>query len=152
MRHAAIVLLILVAINKLMAAPPAPPANPSNPLLPAQVPIRITNVMDVYTNVALKSPTLDFQDVTLYDASNTCKGMLLISWTANSEPELAGYRVYFGPINTNQTNKYTVKKHVNTVMFSSMFNTNNVYWFCITAFDGDGLESPPSSVVIAPVR
>ncbi len=152
MKNLCAFLLFSVIVAKLASAPPSSPANPSNPLVPPQTPVRITNVTCVYTNVALKSPTLDFQNVTLYDASNSCKGLLLISWDANVEPELAGYRVYYGPIDAQQTNKYTVQKHVNTVLFSSMFNTNSVYWFRITAFDGDGLESPPSSAVIAPVR
>jgi len=142
-----VLLPLLLALAALAATPPAPPANPVNPLLPPASPIVLTNVQTVYTNIALKSLTLDFQNVSIYGGTNAFKGSLLISWTA-SPSVVAGYNLYYGPTTLAQTNKYATQAQVTTVMFCNMFNTNLNYWAYVCAFDTNGLESVPSNQIV----
>lgn len=148
MKKVYILLTVLLAFVALAATPPAPPTNPSNPLLPPSVPVLLTNVTLVYTNVAVKTPTLDFQNVTIYGGSNAFKGSLVISWDASPDANVNGYNLYYGPVSQAQTNKYATQKHVTTVMFNSMLNTNYTYWMNVTAFSADGLESVPSNTIL----
>ena len=139
---------MLLALAALAATPPAPPSNPTNPLLPPAGPVVLTNVTLVYTNIAVKSPTLDFQNVTIYGGTNALKGSLLISWLASPDTNVTGYNLYYGPTTLAQTNKYPTQAQVTTVMFCSMLNTNLIYWMYVTAFNSTGLESEPSNQIV----
>jgi membrane-bound inhibitor of C-type lysozyme len=70
----------------------------------------------------------------------------LVSWQANSEADLAGYRVYYGtasktytasPINVGKTTQYTVNN----------LTSGTTYYFAVTAYDTAGNESGFSSEV-----
>lgn len=72
-------------------------------------------------------------------------GNATISWNANTEPDLAGYRVYYGTasgvynpaIDVGNTTSYT---------FSGLL-PNTTYYFAITAYDTSGNESAFSTEI-----
>lgn len=152
MKRVQVILFFLMAFAALAATPPAPPTNPTNPLLPPAGPVLLTNITLVYTNVAVKSPTLDFQNVTIYGGTNAFKGSTLVSWDASPDPDVSGYMLYYGPTTLAQTNKYPTLKQVTTVMLSGMLSTNLTYWFYVTATNVSGLESVPSNIILATGR
>ena len=77
-------------------------------------------------------------------------GSATLSWTANSESDLAGYRVYYGTSPRTGTDPkvctmcgYTTKVDVGNVTTYTVANlTNNTtYYFSVTAYDNSGNES-----------
>jgi hypothetical protein len=63
---------------------------------------------------------------------------------------LAGYRVYYGLAEGDYPNKVEVNSPVLTsIELSSL--PSGTYWFVVTAYDADGLESGYSAWVSAPV-
>lgn len=72
-----------------------------------------------------------------------------LSWTANTEPDLAGYKVHIGtqpglynpPITLGATTTYT----------ATNLTSGKTYYFCISAIDSAGNESPCSAEVSKPI-
>ncbi len=70
-------------------------------------------------------------------------GSATLSWAANTEPDLAGYRVYVGtqsgtygpPISVGKVTLHTINSLVKGM----------TYFFTVTAVDGAGNESPPAA-------
>lgn len=71
-------------------------------------------------------------------------GSAILSWNANSESDLSGYKVYFGTSSRNYGTPTTVG-NVTTHTVSGL-NTGT-YYFAVTAFDTSGNESGFSSEV-----
>ena len=68
-----------------------------------------------------------------------------LSWTANTESDLAGYKVYRG----TQSGVYGTSiavGNITTYQFTDL-PPNTTYFFCVTAIDTAGNESVPSSEV-----
>ena len=70
-----------------------------------------------------------------------------LQWDANSEPGVAGYKLYYGTTSGTYT-------HVFDAGHSTTANVPDVvagltYYFAVTAYDADGYESVPSSEVSA---
>ena len=61
------------------------------------------------------------------------------TWDANSESDLAGYKIYYG----TQTGNYTLSVDVGnaTSITIPIQDTNKTYFFAITAYDIAGNES-----------
>lgn len=79
---------------------------------------------------------------------STTTGSARLTWAANGEPDLAGYKVYVGtasgtydlsgsPFTLNTVTTYTVTN----------LPWNNTYFFAISAYDTSGNESPLSAEV-----
>ncbi len=68
-----------------------------------------------------------------------------LAWDANSENDLAGYKVYRGPA----SGSYDMVKDVgNVVAYSdSNLNDNTTYYYAVTAYDFSGNESAKSAEV-----
>ncbi len=84
--------------------------------------------------------------VTLTVSSTTStNGSAILSWTANTESDLAGYKVYRG----TQSGVYGTSIAVGNVTTYQFTNLapNTTYFFSITALDTAGNESVPSSEV-----
>lgn len=66
-------------------------------------------------------------------------GTVILTWNANSEPDLAGYRVYYG----NASRHYTTQHDVGNVTQITIDNIaeNTPYYFAVTAYDTAGNES-----------
>lgn len=83
--------------------------------------------------LVLPSPLFAGQSVTL-------------AWNANSETNLAGYRLYWGPSNRTYTASQTVAA-TNTTATVTNLVIGERYFFAVTAFTVDGLESDFSDEV-----
>ena len=70
-----------------------------------------------------------------------------VQWRANTEPDLAGYHIYYGPTNRVYTNRVTVGKLATTAWIESLVPGAR-YHLAITAFVIDGTESLPSSELV----
>ena len=68
-----------------------------------------------------------------------------LQWAANSEPDLAGYKVYQGTTAGSYGPSIDVK-NVTTYRPSNL-QVGHTYFFAITAYDLSGNESPPSEEV-----
>ena len=72
-----------------------------------------------------------------------------LQWAANSEPDLAGYRVHHGIVPKNYPNSKNVGK-VTSYQFTNLVS-NTIHYFTVTAFDKSGNESSPSIEVSKPI-
>ena len=72
-----------------------------------------------------------------------------LSWTANTEPDLAGYKIYIG----TQSGLYNPPIVLGTVAAYTATNlaSGKTYYFCISAFDSASNESPCSAEVSKPI-
>ncbi|BCA53033.1 hypothetical protein W02_01730 [Nitrospira sp. KM1] len=66
-----------------------------------------------------------------------------LSWNANSESDLAGYKVYYGTSSGNYTSSINVGKVTNYTVTG--LATGRTYYFALTAYDTTGNESAKSS-------
>ena len=64
---------------------------------------------------------------------------LFVSWDANDEPDLAGYKVYYGQLSRIYTNCVNVGNVTETVITS--FPGGGRCYFAVTAYDDAGNES-----------
>lgn len=69
-----------------------------------------------------------------------------LAWDANSEPDLAGYRLYSG---TNGSGIHTLLADVGNVTLVTVSNLTlgATYYFVVTAYNTSGLESTPSNEI-----
>jgi hypothetical protein len=81
-------------------------------------------------------------------SNTTSKGTTTLTWEANTEPDLAGYKVYVGtssgkydfpgsPFKVGKVTTYTVTN----------LEPNTTYFFAISAYNDNGKESPLSDEV-----
>ena len=68
-----------------------------------------------------------------------------LSWDANTESDIAGYKMYYGDASGHYTNTIDVGK-VTTMQVSNLLN-GVTYFFVVTAYNTSGLESLPSNEV-----
>ena len=79
--------------------------------------------------------------------ANVVSGTLTATWDANTENDLAGYKVYYGPGSQNYT---TVKDVGNqTVFVADNLPAGEEYFFAVSAYDRFGNESALSTEVSA---
>jgi len=75
-------------------------------------------------------------------------GDVRLSWDANTDPGVAGYKAYMGTI----SGKYGAPINVgNVTTYTITGLTTGTYYFAVTAYDGSGNESGPSNEVVATV-
>jgi hypothetical protein len=69
---------------------------------------------------------------------------VFLRWSGNTEPDLAGYRIYYGTSPRNY-NRVVDPGNVNEYQLSKLnLLENEPYYFSITAYDSAGNESSPS--------
>jgi len=71
--------------------------------------------------------------------------IVIIDWDNNTEPDLGGYKVYFGTAPGNYDNILDVG--VKSRVYLSGLHEDLIYYFAITAYDLTGNESPFSREV-----
>src|SRR5439155_15906302 len=72
-----------------------------------------------------------------------------LAWDANTEPDLAGYKIHYGTSSGRYTLGTTnVVGRVNTGSIPNL-QANTTYYFAVTAYDLAGNESQPSNEVAA---
>ena len=75
----------------------------------------------------------------------TCAAQITLSWDANSEPDLAGYRLHYGT--TSRTYENTVDVGMQTNYAFTGLQEGVTYYFAATAYDIYGNESDYSQEV-----
>jgi chitinase len=82
---------------------------------------------------------------TLYLIPAAYAASVNLGWDPNTEPQLAGYKVYWGTSSGN----YTTSKNVGNTTFCTItgLDEGKTYYFAATAYDGDGIESDYSNQV-----
>lgn len=81
-------------------------------------------------------------------ASSLLAGTAKMAWDPNPETDLAGYRIYWGPTPRGYTNFATFgKTTTNEVILNS-----GVYYFAVTAYATNGLESDYSNEITITVK
>ena len=87
--------------------------------------------------------------LTLSQPTTVTTGSAGLSWTANTEPDLAGYKVYIG----TQSKLYNPPITLGTVTAYTATNlaSGKTYYFCISALDNAGNESPCSTEASKPI-
>ena len=69
-----------------------------------------------------------------------------ISWQANSEPGMYGYKVYIGTESRNYTDYVFVEKTMTSYRFDKLLRGEE-YYFCVTSVSSTGVESAYSEEV-----
>lgn len=72
-------------------------------------------------------------------------GSVIVSWDANTEADLKGYRVYFG--NASRSYSFTYDVGSKTELRLDTLRENTPYYFSVTAYDTAGNESGYSEEV-----
>ena len=67
-------------------------------------------------------------------------GSATLTWNANTEPDLAGYKIYVGTQSGVYASPITLGKV--TSYFATSFAGGTTYFFAVTAYDSAGNESP----------
>ncbi len=99
-----------------------------------------------FANIQIASPSLlprtpqDFADAPLYQAVS-------LSWTANQELDLAGYRLYRSDEENGNYAPVTAELITTTSYLDEDLQGHGYYYYKLTAVDGTGLESAPTAVV-----
>ena len=106
-------------------------------------------VIAVTASGAANSPQQIPVSLTLSQPAPITTGSVGLSWTANTEPDLAGYKVYIG----TQSRLYNPPITLGPVAAYNAANltTGRTYYFCVSAFDSAGNESPCSTEVSKPL-
>ncbi|HTQ51105.1 MAG TPA: fibronectin type III domain-containing protein [Candidatus Acidoferrales bacterium] len=68
-----------------------------------------------------------------------------LTWNPSPSPDVAGYNVYSGVVSGIYSSKLTVGKTPTATIGS--LTPGNTYYFCVTAYNNAGAESPPSNEV-----
>lgn len=108
-----------------------------------------STVIAVTASGASNSPQQIPVSLTLSQPAPATTGSVGLSWTANTEPDLAGYKVYIG----TQSRLYNPPITLGSV---AAYNATNLtvgrtYYFCVSAYDSAGNESPCSTEVSKPI-
>ena len=69
-------------------------------------------------------------------------------WDQNPEPDIAGYRVYYGTSSNTYTNQIDVGNAITTTVAN--LETGSTYFFAVTAYNLAGAESLPSHEIMFP--
>jgi hypothetical protein len=101
-------------------------------------------------NVALAAGLL-LASIPLFPACDSTKvpsDAALLSWQANSEPDLAGYKVYWGTTSGQYPNSHDAQMTDTPTKPSYMVTdlAKGTYYFVVTAYDTAGNESTYSNV------
>jgi len=67
-----------------------------------------------------------------------------LAWDANTEPDIAGYRIYFG---TNGFGEVVNAGNVTNITITTLV-AGGAYSFYATCYNTSGLESEPSNIVM----
>ena len=91
--------------------------------------------------------TLLFALVFLLAFSTLEAGSIVISWDANSEPDLSGYQIRYGLSSADLSNIVNTGK--NTEHEFTRLEPGKIYYFIVVAIDYSGNISDPSEMVSA---
>jgi len=108
-----------------------------------------STVIMVAASGSANSPQQVPVSLTLSQPMTTTTASAGLSWTADTDPDLAGYKVYIG----TQSGLYNPPITLGTVTTYTAINlaSGKTYYFCISAFDSAANESVCSTEVSKPI-
>ncbi len=74
-----------------------------------------------------------------------CDSTIIVTWHPNKEPDLAGYKVYYG--RASRYFEYRIDVGMTTEYSMSALPDTGLFYFAVTAYDSTGNESRLSNVV-----
>jgi len=78
-------------------------------------------------------------------AAATTAAPCTLAWDASPDSNVAGYAVYYGLAGSNTTNRLDVGSAQTATVYNLTIASN--YFFCVVAYDANGVESSPSQPV-----
>jgi hypothetical protein len=84
--------------------------------------------------------------VSLYSVPNSHSAQVVLQWDANTEPTVAGYKIYYGTSSRNY--EFSVYVGDTTTYTVSNLQEGGTYYFAATAVDTSNLESSYSNEVV----
>lgn len=93
----------------------------------------------------LTGPFVIISSIALAATAHALSGQVTVAWDPNPETDIAGYNVYYGVVGAGVTNKVSPGNTTQQQVVSLQPHTQ--YWFYVTAFNTEGLESDPSQVL-----
>lgn len=105
-------------------------------LAPSDAWVAVTNTISRKVDVNLSVPTGFFTASAMVNSNQT----ISLSWNAETDPTVIGYRVYYGGISRTYTNSFVVPLDPNPGTVVSNLVAGDVYYFSVTAFS-DSAES-----------
>ena len=90
-------------------------------------------------------PTLVALIAILAFSSAAHAAQVTLAWDPNTQPEVTGYKIYWGTSSGTYTNSVDVG---NVTTYTVCGLNLGSYYFSVTAYDNDGHESTYSNVVI----
>ena len=108
-----------------------------------------STIISVTASGSANSPQQIPVSLTLSQPTTVTTGSAGLSWAANTEPDLAGYKVYIG----TQSGLYNPPVTLGTVTAYTATNlaSGKTYYFCVSAIDSARNESPCSAEVSKPI-
>jgi hypothetical protein len=79
-------------------------------------------------------------------------GQVTLGWNPNTEPDLAGYKIYYGNFSENYTQSKDVKDKTATSCIIPDLIEGQIYYFAATAYNTSGLESNYSTEVFCTIN
>ncbi len=101
---------------------------------------------DLEVSKTTHGPAVDTNDGPLADVTVIDTSKVTISWNANTESDLAGYKVYYDNTRGNYSNKVDVGNQTRYEL--TRLVSGQVYYIVATAYDSAGNESPFSNEVV----
>jgi hypothetical protein len=74
-------------------------------------------------------------------------GQVTLGWDPNTEPDLAGYKIYYGTASGNYTESFDVKNWTATSCTITNLIEGQIYYFAATAYNISLVESPYSEEI-----
>lgn len=69
-----------------------------------------------------------------------------LEWDPNLEPEVTGYKLYYGTVSGDYSRSVDAGNSTTTTVSDLVAGVT--YYFVVTAYDGNGVESPPSDEIV----
>jgi uncharacterized membrane protein YgcG len=88
---------------------------------------------------------LVFFIIPTFSVQNIHAAEITLAWDQNSEPDIAGYKIYYGQESHSYTNTLDVGKHTSCVIAD--LEDGETYYFAATAYNNDGFESGYSNEI-----
>ncbi len=101
---------------------------------------------DLEVSRTTHGPAVDTNDGPLADVTVIDTSKVTISWNANTESDLAGYKVYYDNTRGNYSNKVDIGNQTRYELTGLV--SGQAYYIVTTSYDSAGNESPFSNEVV----
>ena len=83
----------------------------------------------------------------LISINNVYAAQVTLGWDQNTEPDIAGYKIYYGNSSRNYTNSKDVKDKTATSCIITNLTVGQTYYFAATSYNSSLVESNYSAEV-----